>query len=216
MGGTWFFVALVAGWGAKVMVENIATTIKNRVLLDEPLPLTLWNAALLLLLIDVVMTSPLIAETQVDAIEAYDMLFWIALPLLLTLMALLLMPAAGNDQPDTGVRDEGRASDDGASDDEQSLLGGEWQQFDRNRFFFFGALVLFPIFSFVRELIINGALTPDVDFGYRLAILAIGLVGMFVRGYRVNVALPVVTIVVVTVYMISPYPLVPGTPSVGA
>ncbi len=190
MSSVWIFVGLVSAMAVRLTVDNISQYIRNRSVVRPAPAIAFWNVFLLLLLVEMwIATLNALGDDESD--NTYSALIFILLPIAVTLMAYLVQPPWKQEGPD-------------ATDATQA--GDLQRYFDRNRYYFFGTLLLLPVLSALRE-VISGDLLVDLDLGFR-AVVAVGaVIGLMLRRPRSDLALAIVMIVVIVVYTLAVFPV---------
>lgn len=197
-GYLWFFVALASGAAATVGIKNLGTLIKNRKEVSLYPTLALWNLFLLLLLVEMWVASPLATNVS-SSIQTEDFLFFIVLPIGVALMAYLLSTE------ETPVPEDGSGKWVNYSSERVRLLSSEFQ---RNRHYFFGIMIVLVLFSFIRQALVQDSILLNADAVYRLLIIVGAGVGMVIRGPKSSAVLAGTMCVLIVAYTLTVFPYV--------
>ena len=184
MGDLWWLYTIVLGGAFALVSQSMAEDLKRRRIDPENrLFVTglVWQVFLLLLIVQVWVAFTYYQRT-VDAISVLSMIAFIAVPLAIFIMGVLI---SGNAPGTVGDLSEG-------------------EMFDRVRPVFFGTLIALVLVNITHETVLGNA-GFDLDLLFQVLLIGGGVVGLLSKGRPVDLWLAVVMIGVVVAYILIGY-----------
>jgi len=156
-------VSIIIGLALTQLLSGAARLIQLRRRIAMHLPTLCWMA--ILFLIDIQAWWVAFERRDSDAWSFFAFLLYLLIPITLFLLSYLVLPDLGDE-------------------DAADLTAN----FGDNRGWFFALLAALPVISLVEEGVRDGRVPLDVDAAFRIAFVALALLGARVRGARADLA----------------------------